>query len=362
MSSGHVGSIETTSCSGCDLAIDFGYRFSGANSITGTVWNDANPTNKIIDGAETTRYSAVPIYLWWCVSGCGGTDDILVGSTASASDGTYSFTGLADGTYRVVANSNAYTLRGTSTTTPVSVDTSGADQPSATLGGGTTTAVRNFGYLSNMDMGDLPSDYNNTLLADNGARHTLLGTGQVYLGTTITADPDGKESPAASGDTDEGVVRTSGVQWTAGSVGGGSINVTVGGCVTTCYLSAWVDWSKDNNFVGADEQILIDRAVVSGTQTITFNVPAGAFPTTSNTFNFRFRLYPSSTGGLAQPTGLTTNGEAEDYQWSFGPTAVTLNSMSARAEAGDLVFLPIFIILGVAALLVIVWAKRHRLA
>jgi hypothetical protein len=352
--------INTSVNNGVDLTVDFGYRFSGINSITGTVWNDGD-SNKIIGGSETIRYSAVPIYLWWCVNGCGGTDDILIGSTTSASDGTYSFPGLADGTYRVVANSNAYTLRGTTTTTPVSVDNSGIDRPSAILSGG-ATAVRNFGYLSNMDLGDLPSTYQDTLLANNGARHTLVGAGQVYLGTTVTADPDGKESPIAAGDTDEGVVRTPSVKWTANSATGGSIDVTVGGCATTCYLSAWADWGKDNNFTGTDERILLDQPVTNSTQTLTFKVPADAFPNNSNTFNFRFRLYPSSTSGLAQPTGLATNGEVEDYQWSFGPTAVTLGSMAARAEAGDPLTLPIFILMGVGALLLIAWAKRHRVA
>jgi hypothetical protein len=106
--------------------------------------------------------------------------------------------------------------------------------------------------------------------------------------------------------------------------------------------------------------VLLDRAVSSGTQTITFNIPTGtAFP---NTFNGRFRLYPTSMSVLAQPTGLATNGEVEDYQWNFGPTAVTLNSMAARAAIGDLAMLPILIVLGAAAILVIAWAKRHRIA
>jgi hypothetical protein len=60
--------------------------------------------------------------------------------------------------------------------------------------------------------------------------------------------------------------------------------------------------------------------------------------------------------------GFATNGEVEDYRWNFGPTAVRLSSMAARAEAGDLPILFMFALMGVSAALLIAWAKRHRVA
>jgi hypothetical protein len=366
VSSGHVSSVEGTSCSGCDLKIDFGYRFSGTNAINGTVWYDGD-SNQSIGGTETIRYGNVPVYLWNCGADgiCGGVnsaDDVLVGSTLSASNGYYSFDNLANGTYRVIANTGAASLTGLKNTTPTSYN--------GIVLSGSTTETRNFGFNANMDLGDLPSAYNDTLLADNGARHLIPTSGAIYLGSStpgISSEGDGTESATADADTyDDGVVRTPGVNWQVGA-SGASINIiTSSSCtlVNPCYLSAWINWNSlgtgsDSDFNDAGERIFLDYPIY-GSRTITFAVPSGV--TFSNTFNARFRLYRSSTSGLAQPTGLATNGEVEDYQWNFGPTAVTLNSMTARAEASDLLTLPIFIVMGVGAVLLIVWAKRHRVA
>jgi hypothetical protein len=71
--------------------------------------------------------------------------------------------------------------------------------------------------------------------------------------------------------------------------------------------------------------------VSAGANVLTFTVPAG-YATGAPVFA-RFRLYPSQPS-LAQPAGLVTNGEVEDYYWTFAPTAVTLNNLSARSESG----------------------------
>jgi hypothetical protein len=355
--------IDTNVNNGIDLTVDFGYRFSGDNTITGTVWHDADSGGQTggtgdIDGSETVRYSNVPVYLWHCGADatCGNGDDTLVGSATTDAAGQYAFTGLADGTYRVVINANASSLRGTTATTTTDYDGTPATDPAVTFSGGGQTAQRDFGFLSSMDMGDLPDTYNNTLLANNGARHNI---GTLFLGSGATVDADGQESASAAGDSDDGVVRTPDAHWQVGA-NGGSVDVTVSGCAGTCYLSAWFDWNNDQDFNDSSEGVLLDYAITSGTRTITFDIPAGTtFP---NTFNGRFRLYPTSMGILAQPTGLATNGEVEDYQWNFGPTAVTLNSLAARAEAGDLPLLLMFVLMGAGAVLLIAWAKRHRIA
>ncbi len=46
-------------------------------------------------------------------------------------------------------------------------------------------------------------------------------------------------------DDEDGVVRTVGVNWTGTS---GSVDVTVNGCVGTCYLNGWVDFDKNGMF------------------------------------------------------------------------------------------------------------------
>lgn len=340
--------VDTDDASGgVYLDVDFGYRFSGSNTITGTVWhdNDSGGNNNgsgDIDGGETIRYEDVPIYLWYCGdvdATCGDGDDILVGVTTTLSTtGVYTFTGLADGTYRVVANEDAYSLRGTDPTgyTDFSGGDGTNDEAVEASGGGTYT--RDFGFISVVDMGDLPSAYNITTFVDNGARHEIPAAGAVYLGSAAPdVDADATESANAvgddnTGDDEDGVIRTTDVAWQDGA-DGGSVDVTVT-CVGTCYLSAWIDWNGDNDFNDANEQILLDQAVTSGSQTITFDVAAGTFsnnPSDPNVYvNARFRLYRDTTNGLAQTTGLVENGEVEDYRWGFLPTAVKLQSFSSR--------------------------------
>lgn len=183
-----------------------------------------------------------------------------------------------------------------------------------------------------IDLGDLPEEYDNTVLGDDGARHVI---GSLYLGSIVDAEPDGQESGDTSGDDtydgsddEDGVVRTSGVNWT--QTAGGSVDVTVSGIGCIC---AWIDWTQDGDFADSGETILYNVAVTTGTQSYTFSIPVDP---SNKTFFARFRLYPpdGSCTTAKSPTGLASNGEVEDYQWSFGPTAVTLTHLSAKASPG----------------------------
>ncbi len=46
-----------------------------------------------------------------------------------------------------------------------------------------------------------------------------------------------------------------------------------------------------------------------------------------------YRIYDDSTLSTARTTGLVENGEVEDYQWNFHPTAVSLAGFSTRSSA-----------------------------
>jgi hypothetical protein len=190
-----------------------------------------------------------------------------------------------------------------------------------------------FESTANRDFGDLPNTYSTTLASD-GPRHVV---GDLYLGSVIDREADGFPSDNADGDDnnnyddEDGVVRTPGVNWEPGTVGegkGGSVDVTVTGCSGTCYLNAWIDWDDDDEFTDTGDQILDDRSVSNGdSQTINFDIPAGADLTDVSLYA-RFRLCDAQNT-CDSPTGEVTNGEVEDYQWYFSPTAVTLTRLDA---------------------------------
>jgi len=170
------------------------------------------------------------------------------------------------------------------------------------------------------DYGDLPSGYGVTTLTDNGARHIL---GSLYLGSDIDHEFDGHESAdagrdGASGDDGSGTDDEDGISvvgsWHDGA-DGGSVQVAVTGGAG--YLSGWMDWNDDGDFADAGEQILDMQPVSAGTQTLSFDIPAGAIPTNGTYDRFsRFRLAPDDSTSV-QLTSLVTNGEVEDHYLQF---------------------------------------------
>ena len=197
-----------------------------------------------------------------------------------------------------------------------------------------------------MDLGDLPEDVYGgypTLKASGGAQHKII-VGGPRLGAIVDAEPDGQPDTDAEGDdTFNGTDDEDGVifnLWTKG--GTGSVDVTVWVTPTaTAYLDAWIDWNHDGVFADyfTDDEIpvlVVEQIAVSvrygvggtasGTDTLTFNVPADWDD--EDTY-LRFRL--SSAGGLS-PTGLAADGEVEDYVVDAGTVPVTLASFEATRE------------------------------
>ena len=153
-----------------------------------------------------------------------------------------------------------------------------------------------------LDFGDLPDSYDTTLVP--GSRNVIEGP---ILGTTITAEADGQPDTDADLDVgDDGVEPSPGVQWTVAT--GGSIDVEVSNCPTTCHLVGFIDWNQDGNFYDGiiynydlDEQIFVDYPVSNGANNgITFSIPPGtdiANGLTNSFFYARFRVYERNSGG-----------------------------------------------------------------
>lgn len=356
----NAGSVvmDTAVNNGIHLDIDFGYRFAGSNTITGTAWYDADSGGQTggagdIDAGETIRYKNVPVYLWYCGTGsCNDGDETLVGVTYTDASGNYTFGNLADGTYRVVANTGAVSLSGTTPTTTTDYDGDPGTAPAAAVSGSATTR-RDFGFLSRVDLGDLPAAYNVTNLANNGARH--LVSSNLYLGNgTPDSDADGAASADASGDgsdDNDGIIRRTGAAnathggWTNGTVAsgnGGSVDIIIGGGWSGV-PQIFIDFDGDDTTYTLSEVTLYDATgnpiampLAPGTHRVYFDIPAGTFDsvTANNPIFLRTRL--STSGGLGA-TGLAANGEVEDYQMTFGPTAVTIQSFTGNIGQPGLV-------------------------
>ncbi|MCB8962086.1 MAG: hypothetical protein H6651_17375 [Ardenticatenales bacterium] len=193
------------------------------------------------------------------------------------------------------------------------------------------------------DYGDLPATYNATTAADNGAFHT---EGTIYLGSAFDTETDGTESATATGDDtgsddEDGIALVS--NWSDGA-GNGSVLVTVGGG-NGC-LDGWVDFDQDGLLNEADNHPIVDRYVTVGQQLVTFDVPAGTFPGSGANFSLyaRFRLTRDRDGdGLCNDEvelDATSpwlygayDGEVEDYQFPFSPTAITLDIINLQENS-----------------------------
>jgi hypothetical protein len=157
-------------------------------------------------------------------------------------------------------------------------------------------------YLVNIvdlgaDFGDALDPPYPTLLANDGARHTILKG--FFLGANVDGEIDGQPSTGASADIDDGVTFPS--ELTVRTTETITVNASQAGL-----LDAWIDYDGDGIW-SAGEQIFASESLMAGDNDLVIPIPTGAVDETT-TARFRF----SSAGGLS-PTGLANDGEVEDY-------------------------------------------------
>jgi hypothetical protein len=219
------------------------------------------------------------------------------------------------------------------------------------------------------DWGDLPATYP-TDLANNGPRHQL-GNSSLLLGACVDGEPNGQPNATATGDDgavghpvignqsctndEDGVTRvagrggaSNGGGWTNGTVAsgnGGAVKVTIAG-VPAC-LGAFFDFAHTGNTLTLTTLrdttgTAVTQPIAAGSYTFYFDIVPNAFNgTTGQSINSRFRA-ASPVSGICtnstafSPTGQAPDGEVEDYQWNFGPNAVTLSGMTASSAATPL--------------------------
>ena len=171
------------------------------------------------------------------------------------------------------------------------------------------------------DYGDAPArnangaDWYPTLLAQDGARHTIKQG--YYLGNQVDAEPDGLPTMGADGDDTIGVDDEDGVTFLTALVSGQVAKVEVKASAAG-QLDAWIDFNGNGSWADAGDQIFANQTLAAGVNALTFNVPGGLKALEVTYARFRF----SSKGGLSFK-GLAEDGEVEDYRVgvSSEPTA-----------------------------------------
>lgn len=240
------------------------------------------------------------------------------------------------------------------------------------------------------DFGDLPVAYNNiSLLVNDGARHSPAG---ITLGSSVDMEADAQTSADATGDnttaTDDenGVTRSYPFGDWGNGIGALGINTTLPAGHSEACVVGWIDWDNSGSFdvggtTGGKSELVLNDSFYNGSDTSAwFQTPTtanygGAYP---STLNARFRIFEqnalifdelglgSTLDGGGCPTnateaqmaslltGLAYNGEVEDYQWSFGPNAVTVSNASGLGSFGVMSVLT----MGVVAAAVVIVRKR----
>src|SRR5205814_612959 len=166
------------------------------------------------------------------------------------------------------------------------------------IAGATTSLVATLN-VREMDFGDAPDALGYpSLMIFNGARHRIvLG---IRLGLNEDFEPDGQPNGTATGDDLNGANDDDGVVFTSPLWVGQTATMDVIAS-TNGLLDAWLDFNRNGNWSDPGEQIFTSFVLSTGTNHLSFAVPASAIAT--NTFA-RFRF---STAG-----NLSFDGPAQD--------------------------------------------------
>ena len=110
-----------------------------------------------------------------------------------------------------------------------------------------------------LDFGDADDPTYPTLLANDGARHTIVPG--YHLGASIDAEPNGQPDPAALGDDNDGNDDEDGITFTTTPLIPGQqaiIDITTSSTVVnpqTGFLDGWIDFNGDGDWADTGEQV-----------------------------------------------------------------------------------------------------------
>ena len=172
------------------------------------------------------------------------------------------------------------------------------------------------GETPTLDFGDaadsLVTPGYRTLLANNGARHTVVPG--VFLGASVDREPDGQPTLDASGDDvnpPAGIDDEDGVTPPAAFIAGSTAQVQVVASVPG-FLNVWIDWNCNGTWIEPVEHVLWNQPLGPGVSTLAVPVPTPPTLVSGGPHSrWRFTTYPPPAPAY---DGLATNGEVEDYE------------------------------------------------
>ncbi len=133
----------STSPGGINLNQDFAYQYqTNPNTISGTLWNDLD-SDGLLEGTEAGRFDGVTVVL-------KDANGDIVATTTTGSGGSFTFSGLPNGTYTVDVTDDGNLLNGywkSTGTNPTADNYSKVDPYSVTVSGGATNNTADFGYF-----------------------------------------------------------------------------------------------------------------------------------------------------------------------------------------------------------------------
>jgi uncharacterized repeat protein (TIGR01451 family) len=161
--------------------------------------------------------------------------------------------------------------------------------------------------VQGLDFGDAIDPTYPTLLASNGARHTVLILNNPTLGPTVDTEANGAPSAGANGDDTTGSDDENGVTFGSLIPGeGGSVTITTG--ATGGFVNLWIDFTGDGDWNDPGEHVVTEQLLGGNASAgLTFAVPIGTTPG-----NAPSRARISSQAGLGV-SGLAADGEIEDH-------------------------------------------------
>ncbi|MFV2069795.1 MAG: Ig-like domain-containing protein, partial [Pirellulales bacterium] len=267
-------------------------------AVSGIKWNDLDGDGE--RDADEPGLGGVFIYADLDESGWVNVGEP---SVLTAADGSYTLDGLVPGDYVIREIVGAGFVQ----TFP---NPSVLNGHQVTVVSGETVPDINFGNRVSRDYGDLPDIYR-TLNASGGPSHGV-STG-FRLGELVDGEDDGVPTVDALGDDNAGSADEDGVLFASGLAFGETAEIVVFASNDIGFLSGWMDFNADGDFDDAGEKIIDGVLLVTGTNFVSFAVPAAPAGVDADDFTTyaRFRYGVEPTIG---PSGPALFGEVEDYR------------------------------------------------